>query len=255
MSQPFAPLSAWFQRVQARATAVDGTDEDVLEALAAALGLAVLVGLDGLAATDRKALVSKGRRAILAAGPGKGRGEEAEDLRMAIAHARAGLSALEGKVGDGRVGPSDPMHPPDGRLSAATLGRLDGFALASVALHVSNCEGCAKRLAVLRMASTPALLPLRVAAATAVAMRKPDAGRVVATVREPLAEVVLFDDEGERTIAVYSEASAPVRLVGEGLETIEMLAGYWLGSVEASATKVSGTLHVGDLATELDFTL
>ena len=266
MSQPFAPLTAWFRAITAQALASGVAPEAVLEALAGAAGMASVAGgtsLDAISRDERQALVKAGRRAILSAGPRKPKGveqaqsqeEEAEDLRFAADLAKAGLAALGGEAAEDLEGPADPMHPPDGRLSAATLGDLDGFALASLGLHVVRCGECKGRLAVLYMASAPAAAPLRVAAASAVAMRKPDAGRVVATLDEPAAELVLFDEEGARTLAVYADASAPVRLVGEGLETIEMLAGYWLGSVGREVSRLRGTLYVGDASAEIDIAI
>ncbi len=264
MTEPFALLFAWFDQISG--SAVGGTGraleagagpDAVLEALAGVVGLAVLGGLDEVPEDRRRALMKAGRRALLAGGVGGAEesAEDAEDRRWAADLARAGLEALGGAAPDALGGPADPLHAPDGRLSAATLGNLDGFALASLALHVARCTPCRRRAAVLRMASAPAAAPLRVAAASAVAMRQPEAGRLIATFDAPAAELVLFDDNGMRMLAVYAEASAPVRLLGDGLETAEMLAGYWLGSLATDHAQVVGTLHVGDAACEVDIDL
>ncbi len=105
------------------------------------------------------------------------------------------------------------------------------------------------------MAEQAAASPLRVAAASAVAMERPDEGRLLHTFDAPAAELVLFEDEGERRLAVYTEASAPVHLASEGVETVEMLPGYWLGRVHADATRIGGTLHVGDEEVAVDVAL
>jgi hypothetical protein len=252
MTAPFTRLSEQFHQLSARASRGDATPQLVLEALAHAAALSIFKGLDEVSATERKSLARKGRRTILASGPGRRRDEEAEDLAAAVALAKAGLAALDGTRGEALDGPADPLHPPDGRLAAATRGELDGFALASAALHVARCEECHRRLAVLRMAEEPAVAPLRVAAASALAMERPDDGRLLHTFGTPAAELVLFEDEGERRLAVYAEASAPVHLVSDQVETVEMLAGYWLGRVAASAERIRGTLHIGEEETAVD---
>ncbi|RLB50879.1 MAG: hypothetical protein DRJ42_17985 [Deltaproteobacteria bacterium] len=264
MTEPFALLFAWFDQISGSAVGASGRaleagagPDAILEALAGAVGLAVLGGLDEVPEDRRRALMKAGRRALLAGGAGgpDESADDAEDRRWAAELARAGLQALGGAAPDALGGPADPLHAPDGRLSAATLGNLDGFALASLALHVAHCTPCRRRAAVLRMASAPAAAPLRVAAASAVAMRQPETGRLIATFDAPAAELVLFDDDGTRMLAVYAEASAPVRLLGDGLETAEMLAGYWLGSLARDHTRVVGTLHVGDEVSEVDIDL
>jgi hypothetical protein len=255
MSQPFPKLSEWFRRTAARAEQGDAEPLEILEALAGAVGLAIFGGLDALSDAETKRLMKRGRRALLAAGPLSGDREdepEVEDRQMAIALARAGLSLLEGKAMETLLGPGDPMHVPDGRLSSASRGALDGFSLAACALHIARCDTCRARVMVLTMATASATEPLRVAAATAVAMLRPDAGRVVITLDEPAVEIVLFEDDGARHVAIYAEASAPVRLVGDDLETVEMLAGYWLGALSPDATRIRGTLHVGDTTAPVD---
>ncbi len=217
------------------------TDESVLEACALAAWATVAGALDDLGLEARDRLARAGRRALLAAGPAKD-----EDARLARALATVGLGALEtGRVAAVPGALANPMCAPDGRLVSALAGRLDGFACASLALHVARCDGCDARMRVLGLAREELAPPLRVAAETAPEVRPPSDGRRVARLESPRVEIVLFHDGDGRTLAVYAELDEPVELSGAGLEPLESLPGYWLGRVTGARATVEAEVRVG----------
>jgi hypothetical protein len=250
---------AVFREDLARARAHrDGDDPwPVLEALSRALFASAAGELDELGRGELEPLVRAGRRALLAAGPAPD-GEDDEDAADAIALARAGLAVLSGEPPARVYGPRDPMHVPDGRLAAAARGALDGFSLGALALHVVRCEPCSARLGVLGAGGRAALhAPLRVAARSAVPMRRPDEGHVVISLDDPAVEVVLFDDgDGARSLAVYAEQPVSVRLVAPSIETLDMLTGYFLGRLTGDApATLDAELHHGERTTRVTIAL
>src|SRR5690606_18185815 len=116
--------------------------------------------------------------------------------------ARAGLERLEGRPGEA---PADPMHPPDGSLLTMLRGQPDGLSAGQRAAHVGGCEPCRRTLRVLDLAEgRGAPSQLAVAAAAAAPMRAPTEGRPLARLEDPEAEAVLFEEGGERRLAVYA---------------------------------------------------
>jgi hypothetical protein len=243
-----------------------------------ALGYAAFVdaiGARGLLARDEaNALRRAGREALLAFGPdgsgtdGSTTGDaddaagDAETLALArrsIADvARAGLAALE--RGSGAVPhrvAALAFHPPAATLVRILRGEADGLTAGRWAAHLRACDGCRHEIDVARRANGELDEPgLALAAARPAEVLAPARGRVVGTLKRPALEAVLFDSEHGRKLAVYAQASAPVRLVADGVTTEDTLEGYWIGRVEPAVTELHAQVFVDDepVAWTLDLT-
>jgi|GEM_PF-3270200 len=266
-------LEAVWQRAVACAQAYDdaGPVEPMLEAGALGVVLEATGALARIPERERRLVRDAARRALLRARPSVSAATEkdgaagaedgartAEDddddadaLRIAAELAREGVRALAGQAAPVRPSDASAWHPPGSALVAMTRGAPDGLAAASIALHVGRCAACREALQI-SSAEGELGVPLRAAAASAPAMLAPHAGRVVATLTEPAAEAVIFDDA---LIAIYASESLPVRYVASGLTTQDMRPGYWAGRCAPGTTRLEGTLHVGDRVVAWTITL
>jgi hypothetical protein len=247
-------LEAVWQRAVACATAYDDSAplESALEAGALGVVLEATGALTRVPERERRTVRDAARRALLRAAPGAQAeddddADDADALRLAATLAREGVRALAGKprAAEGARASVDAWHPPASALVAMKRGAPDGFAAASVALHVARCAACA---AALRLSSgrADAALELRAAASTAAPMLAPHEGRVVATRDAPAAEAIAFTDALGELVAIYTSEALPVRYVAEGLTPLDMRPGYWSGRCASGARRFDGTLHVGE---------
>lgn len=244
----------------------------VLEALGYALFIDAIGARDLLGRDEAKTLRRAGREALLAFGPGESaRGDDGEDAEdLAIAHrriadvARAGLASLERRsvgsrsadarlqvvtepaVAHGTAGAS--LHPPSATLVRMLGGNVDGLTAGRWAAHLKRCASCANEIAIARTAAGELedAGTLAVAAARPAMVRPPATGRIVGEKKRPALEAVLFEDETGRRLAVYAQASAPVRLVADGVTTEDTLEGYWIGRVEPGVTELRAQVFVRD---------
>ena len=242
--------TAWEEGLErARAFEPGDDPEPVLETL----GLLVVLELTGDLATlgrEERALVrDRGRRALLGGAPDD---VDPEDWQLARDLARAGLSLLEGRPAEG---PAQGLHPPDGQLIQMLRGEPDGLSAGLCAGHVLDCDQCRAAVRVLDQSRGAVVATLAVAAAAAEEMRPPAEGTLLSQIEDPRAEVLLFAEDGGRQLAVYAAESAPVRVVGEGVTTEQMLSGYWLGRVAPGAERLALRLHVGDRTADLEIDL
>lgn len=231
-----------------------------------ALGYASLVDAIGardlLGRDEAKSLRGAGRKALLAFGPdatsrGEDEDEDAEDLAIArrkIAEiARAGLGSLErASAQPDAAGTSTSLHPPSRTLVRMLKGDVDGLTAGHWAMHIRECAACQNEIAVVRMTAgeTGDIGALAIAAARPASVRAPAGGRVVGEKKRPALEAVLFEDDTGRRLAVYAQASDPVRLVAEGVTTEDTLEGYWIGRVEEGVAELRAQAFVGDEVVE-----
>ena len=235
-----------------------GTDEARSEAILEALGLALVLAitgrLDEVDGETKIRLSRIGRRTLLA--PHRGD----DDVRWAAAVGKEGLKALAGEH-DFDIRAGDVLPPSPARLIAMLRGQPDGLSAGACAIRVQHDPGARQQLAVLLAGAADPITAARptaqfvAAAAPAESMRDPSTGRRLSEIRSPAADIVLFENEEPRVVAVYALSQESVRLIGDGLLTRHMLPGYWIGTVEPSTTRIEGVLEVGTESVKLEVVL
>lgn len=248
----------------------------VLEALGYASFIDAIGARDLLGRDEAKTLRRAGSEVLLAFGRGENArskdSEDAEDLAIArrkvLEVARAGLASLgqpsatphlTGTGGRSALMAAEPatsyggaapqsLHPPSTTLVRMLGGDVDGLTAGRWAAHLRSCASCKNEIAIARTAAGELddAVGLAVAAARPAMVRPPASGRVVGEKKRPALEAVLFEDETGRRLAVYAQASAPVRLVADGVTTEDTLEGYWIGRVEPGVTELRAQVYVGD---------
>lgn len=196
------------------------------------------------------ALRRLGHGALLALQSGGiGTAEEQEDR----AHAgrsvgevlRVGLSILDGSDAPLPEIPTTALHPASTTLARMLEGQADGLTAGRYAVHVLGCVRCQRLLQALPAMARDAEVhaPMQLAASPTPSVRAPENGRVVARLKNPEAEAVLFDDADARRLAIYSISTQPLRIVAAGVSTEDTRPGYWIGRIDSDIHKITGTLH------------
>lgn len=214
--------------------------DPVLEALALTIATELTGDLARLPGAERDQLRRKGQRALLHLGGAGLDEDDLEALRMCAALARDGLRALSGRPSAQPADLDTRVLIPASDMRRLLDGELDGFAAGSLALKIRRSSDARAELRVLETLMQPASdgearRTLSLAAAEAVTVLDPAAGRVVGTLPEAGAEAVLFEGAPLR-LAVYAEEATPLRLVGPGLHTEGTREGYWIGRLERAET-------------------
>lgn len=224
------------------------------EATVNALGY--LIWLDALgdkppiARATVTALSRRAERALLdLQQPADGSLEGIEDHTHAVGSVaqllRVGLRILNG--GRANVGEfhATTLHPPSGTLARMLEAKADGLTAGRYGLHVLGCERCRSVIAALPTPTHKVALdaPMLLAASPSTHVRAPEGGRVLARIKTPPSEAVLFNDRDSRRLAVYATSTDAVRIVAEGVTTEDTRPGYWIGRIDGDVSVINATIH------------
>ncbi|MBX3276154.1 MAG: hypothetical protein KF729_38230 [Sandaracinaceae bacterium] len=237
---------------RARAWQPSDDPEPVLEALAQTIALELTGALGHVARDERDALRRAGQVAMLQLGRGDRDEDELEALRVCAALARDGLRALAGRALPEEPSPARDLRAviPPAELARLLRGELDGFAAGALAMRVRRSEEALAELrAAFRLSGAPGQARLALAAAEAARVIDPAAGRLLGVHPSLGVEAVLFDpaeEGGEVRLALYAEDPAPLRLLADGVSTLDVREGYWIGRVAAGVRALDAVLHAGE---------
>jgi len=137
------------------------------------------------------------------------------------------------------------LHPPTATLARMFEGKADGLTTGRYALHMLGCARCQNLLKALPADRSNVALaaPIQLAASPTARVRAPADGRVVAKLKTPKAEAVLFQDPDARRLAVYTSSTEPLRIVADGVTTEDTRPGYWIGRLASNVREIDGTVH------------
>jgi hypothetical protein len=243
----------------ARALEAAASLDDVLEAAAMTIALAVVGRLDEVPRTERTALAKRTRRALLTLGA-EADEDAREALELAAKMARRGIVVLDGgALPDERRAVDPPTARDVGRLLA---GELDGFAAADVALRLRDNPDVRRALATLAPALTaPAVLSrprVRLAADAAPEVRDPASGRLVGA-REVEGAALEAFSFADGVLAVYAEPPVALRVRasvdGTPLPRARETMGYAELPIPDGTTDVELTIELGEQALDWNLSL